>query len=240
MMPVITLDGPSGVGKGTIAAMLAERYGFHLLDSGAIYRVLAYDAQKTLFVSKAIDSLSDTDLLQYSSDLVNLAESLNLTFDTSSVPVAVRLDGNDISDAIRTEEIGYLASKIAAIPSVRAALLQRQRAFAQAPGLVADGRDMGTVVFPDALCKFFLTASASARAQRRVNQLREKGINASMPATLAAIEARDERDASRKASPLVADAAAEQIDTTDFSIEDVFAKVLSVTQQIVGKPRENC
>ena len=213
--PVITLDGPSGTGKGTLCHMLAEQLGWHFLDSGAIYRVLAFAARK-----QGID-FSDVE------PLAALAHALNLRFVVGGV---VLLDEEDISDAIRTEQCGQNASKIATIPEVRAALLARQRAFAMLPGLVTDGRDMGTVVFPDAILKIFLYASAEERARRRYLQLKDSGIDARLSQVVEELAKRDARDTAREHAPLKPAQDAVQIDTTGLTIVQVFNKVL----QLVG------
>ncbi|MFC4699324.1 (d)CMP kinase [Glaciecola siphonariae] len=211
-IPIITVDGPSGAGKGTLSAMLAEAYQMHFLDSGAIYRVLAVAA-----LHHGI-SLDDQDAL------VPLATGLDVSFITQDKITRVVLEGEDVSDDIRTEEVGSAASQVAAIPVVREALLRRQRGFAQMPGLVADGRDMGTVVFQNANAKIFLTASAQARAERRYEQLKDKGHDVKISRLLIDIQARDERDANRTTAPLVAAEDAFEIDSTDLNITQVFEK----------------
>ncbi len=210
-IPVITVDGPSGVGKGTTASLLANHLGWHLLDSGAIYRALA------LKVLKTDAEISDIE------KMVELAENLNLEFKTViAQPTIVYLDGECVNHELRQESCGNIASIIAAIPEIRAALLQRQKDFRKAPGLVADGRDMGTVVFVDAQIKFFLTASATERAKRREKQLKNKGIDVNIRDLEKEIAARDCRDSNRKASPLVPADDAVVIDTSDLSIDEVF------------------
>lgn len=203
--PVITVDGPSGVGKGTLSQYLTCKTKFHLLDSGAIYRALAYGAVK--------QGLDIHDL----SALVALAESLPVEF----VATSILFDGEDVTSSVRTEEVAAVASKVAAIPEVRAALLARQQAFAKSPGLVADGRDMGTVVFPHAEVKLFLTASAEIRAERRVKQLKNQGVSANIAQIIQDIKERDERDSNRSASPLRPAEDAIVIDTSDLNIEQV-------------------
>ena len=209
-IPVIAVDGPSGVGKGTLCQALANHFKWHLLDSGAIYRVLALAALKQ---NIALDDAKQ---------LATLALNLPLTFDTSSDDVKVLLDDVDVSREIRTEETGGAASKVASINEVRVALLQRQRDFRQLPGLVADGRDMGTVVFTDAPVKLFLDASAQSRAERRMKQLQDKQIHAKFAEILQEITERDERDRNRVVAPLKPAVDALIIDTTSLSIQDVF------------------
>ena len=215
MIPIITIDGPSGSGKGTIGQLLAERLGWHFLDSGAVYRVLAAAARHRGITGDQIP------------ELVELAENLELSF----VQGRAWLEGRDVSDEIRTEECGNAASKVAAVPEVRRALLDWQRAYARVPGLVADGRDMGSVVFPEAQVKIFLTASAEERARRRYNQLKEKGIDVSLANLTSEIEERDRRDRTRSVSPLKAPAAALEVDSTAYSIGEVLEKVLVMVRE---------
>lgn len=189
MAPVMTIDGPSGAGKGTLCQRLAEKLGWHLLDSGAIYRVLSLAA---LHHDVELDS---------EASLVPLAANLDVQFQVEGDLVKVILEGEDVSRTIRTEEVGNAASKIAAFPRVREALLRRQRAFRQAPGLIADGRDMGTVVFPEAEVKIFLDASAEERAQRRYKQLQDKGFDVNFERLLTEIRERDDRDRNRATAP---------------------------------------
>jgi len=214
-VPVLAIDGPSGVGKGTVARIIAQQQGWHLLDSGAIYRAfaLAVDARN-------ID-VTDESVLE------EVANNLDLEFktETDSELVSVYLDGQDVSKVLRTEQTGEMASKIASIGVVRAALLKRQQAFAKVPGLVADGRDMGTVVFADALFKVFLTASAQERANRRLKQLQNQGSEGIISQILADVVARDKRDSSRKHSPLKPAKDALIIDTTELSIDEVITQV---------------
>lgn len=208
--PVITVDGPSGAGKGTLCEALATRLGWHFLDSGALYRVLAFDGQQ------AGVALDDAETLAMR------ARSLALRFAPGG---GVWLGPQDVSLAIRSDAAGQAASQVAALPPVREALLARQRDFAQPPGLVADGRDMGTVVFPEAPLKIFLSASAPARAERRYKQLKEKGLDANLRALLDSIQARDERDQARSASPLRPADDALVIDSTALAIDDVLGAV---------------
>lgn len=217
-VPVLTIDGPSGVGKGSITQLVAQKMGWHLLDSGALYRLTALSALR-----KGV-SFDDE------SALADVAKSLNTEFLPSEFgePVKVLLDGADVTAELRTEEAGNNASKVAVLGLVREALLQRQRDFAQAPGLVADGRDMGTVVFPDAPFKVFMTASAEARAERRYKQLKSKGEDVRIATLLKEIEARDARDMGRKNAPLRPADDAVMVDTTALSIEQVLDKVLNL------------
>jgi len=205
-VPVITIDGPSGSGKGTIARMLARELGYHFLDSGALYRLLAFAAER-----RAI-ALDDAPAL------AALAGELDIVFPAHGGEDDVLLDGENIGALIRTEAAGAGASKVAALPEVRTALLQRQRDFRSSPGLVADGRDMGTVVFPDAGAKFYLIASAEERARRRCKQLKEKGNASDYEAVIADIKARDERDMNRPVAPLRPADDAETVDTSDLDI----------------------
>lgn len=212
--PVLAIDGPSGSGKGTIAQAVALQLGWHRLDSGALYRSVGLAGQR-----KGI-GLSDADTL------AAMTRGLDLSFNADASGESVVLEGQDISDAIRSEEAGAAASAVAALPAVRAALLERQRAFASPPGLVADGRDMGTVVFPDAVLKVFLTASPEARAERRHKQLIEKGISVSLRDLSKGISDRDERDASRPVAPLRPADDARVLDSTDLRPAQVVQRVL--------------
>ena len=215
--PVITIDGPSGSGKGTVAGILAKRLGWNLLDSGALYRLLAFAAGNH---GVALDNEA---LLE------KLAAHLDVQFigATDGKPARIILEGDDVTHAIRSETVAAGASKVAALPAVRDALLQRQRAFQELPGLVADGRDMGTVVFPDAPLKVFLTASAEERARRRYLQLKAKGDDVSLSGLLDEIRARDERDTQRAIAPLKPAADAIQLDSTELSIEQVLERIMS-------------
>jgi CMP/dCMP kinase len=219
---VITIDGPSGSGKGTISRAVARSLGWALLDSGALYRLVALAARR------AGINLDDAE------GLASLAERFSIRFGSNeSGEEVVWLDERDVTRAIRTEEAGNDASKVAALAPVRAALLERQRRFAVPPGLVADGRDMGTVVFPQARCKIFLTASPAERALRRYKQLKEKGVTANLAALSLEIAERDERDSTRSASPLVASADATMLDTTGMSVDDVVERVLRVARALI-------
>jgi cytidylate kinase len=215
-IPVITVDGPSGSGKGTLAWQLAQHLAWHYLDSGAIYRVLALAANK--------HNIALTDQKK----LASLAQHLDVQFvsDSAGTPVKVFSEGLDVSDTIRSENFGNAASKIAALPKVREALLIRQQAFRKAPGLVTDGRDMGTVVFPEATLKIFLTANSQERAQRRYKQLKGKGIDANLNCLEKEIAERDARDYKRNVAPLKAADGAIILDSTKLAISDVFQQVL--------------
>jgi len=209
-LPVIAIDGPSASGKGTVAALVAQALGFHYLDSGAIYRVAAYAAQRAGVA------------LEDETALAALARQLQLRFDGGEVFLA----GESVGDAIRSEAAGRAASCIAALPALRLALLERQRAFRIPPGLVSDGRDMGSVVFPDATLKIFLTASAEERAKRRYKQLIDKGFDANLAALLQDLKERDARDAARSAAPLQQTADAVLLDTTGLNIQQAVQQVL--------------
>ncbi len=210
---VLTIDGPSGSGKGTIAHTMAKELGWHYLDSGALYRVLAQAAIKHEIGLEQVAELSQ------------LAEQLDVAFIFDAQQLQVMLEGEDVSTLIRSEKAGNAASKVAAIPEVRAALLARQRAFQQAPGLVTDGRDMGTVVFPEAKYKVFLDASAEERAIRRHKQLKEKGIESNLSDLVAEIAERDQRDRQRTVAPLKAADDAIIIDSTQLNIDAVLHRV---------------
>jgi cytidylate kinase len=219
-VPVITIDGPSGSGKGTVSRAVAQRLGWTLLDSGALYRLVALTGRRAGL------SLDDGP------GLAQLAGQMDIRFDSGAAgEELIWLDGSDVTPHIRTEEAGNDASKVAALPAVRAALLQRQRRFAVPPGLVADGRDMGTVVFPDAPVKIFLTASADERAARRHKQLKEKGVAANLAALSREIAERDQRDIMRAASPLVASADAVLLDTTGMPADAVIGRVLEIARE---------
>jgi len=211
LAPVIAIDGPTASGKGTIAHAVARELGFACLDSGALYRVVALQALR-----RKVDPGDAAALAQ-------LARDAHLRFDSGRV----ELDHEDVTDAIRAEEVGRLASRVAAHAPVRDALLQLQRSFRRRPGLVADGRDMGTVVFPDACLKVFLTASAEVRAQRRFKQLKEKGYSVNLAALLQDLRERDERDRTRAVAPLVAAEDAWQLDASNLTVDEVAAQVLA-------------
>ena len=217
-VPVVTIDGPSGVGKGTLCRMLGAALGWHILDSGALYRVTA------LAALKADIALDDT------AGLVLVAQHLAVEFRSVAEAHQVLLAGEDVTTAMLSEACGNAASKIAILSPVRQALLERQRAFRQTPGLITDGRDMGTVVFPDALVKIFLSASAEERALRRYKQLKEKGIGASLAALAQDIAARDQRDAQRSVAPLRPAADAIMLDTTGMSIQTTYERALMLIQ----------
>ncbi|MBA4696088.1 MAG: (d)CMP kinase [Legionella sp.] len=221
-VPIITIDGPSGTGKGTICRMLAEHLQWHRLDSGYIYRALALAASQKHIPFTNISAL------------VALANDLNLKFETSpDQQDVVLLDNENVIDAIRSEECGQNASCIAVIPEIRQALLFRQRAFASLPGLVTDGRDMGTVVFPDALLKIYLEASAEERAQRRYLQLKEKGFNASLAEVIDELASRDARDTSRPHAPLKPASDAMFVNTTGLTITQTFKNVLKLVNKVL-------
>lgn len=220
--PVITIDGPSAAGKGTLCKALAEALKWHLLDSGVIYRVLALAAMHHLV---AIDS---------EEALVPLAAHLDVHFEIEHGQLKVVLEGKDISQAIRNETVGNTASQIATFQRVREALLRHQRAFRAAPGLIADGRDMGTVVFPDAPVKIFLDASSEERAHRRMRQLQEKGFSVIFERLLSEIKERDDRDRDRTVSPLVPAADALVLDSTCLTINEVIAKALACARKILA------
>jgi cytidylate kinase len=214
--PIVTIDGPSGSGKGTVSRLLAQRTGWHLLDSGALYRLVA--------LAGAVQGLENND----SSGHARLAERMNVVFTADAAGnERIMLDGREVSAALRTESTGAGASRVAAWPAVRAALLERQRSFADPPGLIADGRDMGTVVFPQAALKIFLTASAEERARRRYNQLKEKDSGVSLAALSLEIAERDRRDSTRSVAPLVPAVDAIVLDSTAMSAAEVADEVLA-------------
>ena len=217
-VPVLAVDGPSGSGKGTISRAVAAELGWHLLDSGALYRVLALAAQAAGAREPA--------------ELEALARGLKVEFGQDSAgEERILLDGRDVTRALRSEDTGALASELAVIPEVRAGLKDLQRAFKRAPGLVADGRDMGTVIFPEAELKIFLTASARERAERRYNQLKQKGLAANLDGLFRDISARDERDQNRSISPLQPAADAVRLDTTGVGIPEVVAQVMRLARE---------
>jgi cytidylate kinase len=218
-VPVIAIDGPSASGKGTIAQAVAKKLGFHYLDSGALYRLVALAAVK------------EATRLDDEAALAQRALHLHVTFEGGEI----FLFGQKVTNAIRSEECGIGASRVASLPGVRAALLARQRAFREAPGLVADGRDMGTVVFPDAMLKVFLTASAGARAERRHKQLKEKGIDANIRTLLQELRGRDERDSARSTAPLRKADDARELDSTGIGIDEVVRQVLEWHRQIAAR-----
>jgi cytidylate kinase len=217
--PVVAIDGPSASGKGTVSRRVAAALGFHFLDSGALYRLVALAA-----LDRGVD-------LDQTSALADVARTLIADFRGE----ALWLDGREVTEAIRQERVSGAASRVAAVPAVRTALLERQRAFRRAPGLVADGRDMGSVVFPDATLKIYLTADPAERARRRYNQLIEKGMDASMSALLQEIRDRDARDSSRATAPLQKCADAIELDTTSLSIEAAVAEVVALYKRRAAK-----
>jgi len=220
-IPVITVDGPSGTGKGTICSHLADWLGWNLLDSGALYRILAMAAEKYQLE------------LNNESAIADIAASLDVVFQQPQPGEDIKIifEGDDISQKIRTEECGNSASQIAILPQVRSALLDRQRQFQQSPGLVADGRDMGTVVFDDAPLKIYLIASAEERAKRRYKQLKQKGFDVNLPRLAAGIAERDTRDSQRTISPLKPADVAIVVDTTTLDISEVIKKIENLVQE---------
>lgn len=220
---VICLDGPSGVGKGTACLVVARKLGWKILDSGSLYRITALQVSRR-FPKDDVDSIKE-------SQVAEIAENLDVSYGEENGELSVFLGDENITELIRNEKIGAIASQIAVIPAVRAALLERQRAFLQAPGLVADGRDMGTVVFPDAPLKIYLTASAEKRAERRYKQLKGKGIDVNLPLLVEELRQRDERDMNRQTAPLKPADDAIIIDTTTLNIEQVAEQVMILVQQ---------
>jgi len=218
-IPVITIDGPGGSGKGTVALRVAQRLGWHLLDSGALYRLVAVAAMDRGIAADDGQALG------------RLAGSLDVDFDAGPDGMLVRVDGQDVTARLRSESVSAFSSRAAAFPEVREALVRLQRACRKAPGLVADGRDMGTVIFPDARVKIFLTASAEARAERRHKQLKEKGESVTLSRLFREIEKRDERDRSRAVSPLMPASDAHLVDSTEMTIDEVVQKVLSLLKE---------
>ena len=225
-IPVLTIDGPSGSGKGTIARRIARELGWHLLDSGALYRLVGLSA-----VQQGIAENAD-------SELADLAANMRVRFDTDdSDDERIWLDSADVTRDIRTEESGLMASKVALLPAVRMALVGLQKAFRKAPGLVADGRDMGTRIFPDAGLKVFLTATADERAKRRHKQLKDKGIDVSLPALARDIEDRDRRDSERSIAPLRPADDARVLDSSKLTIDEVTQMVLVWADERIGKSK---
>ena len=223
--PVIAIDGPSGSGKGVIAHKLAAHLGFHILDSGALYRLIGLAAKK--------HGINFDD----EATLTEQARTLDVRFEPTGdpeEPLRILLEGVDVTLDLRTDEAGVDASRVAPLPGVRDGIGKLQRSFKQPPGLVADGRDMGTVVFTDALIKIYLTASVQARAERRYNQLKDKDISVSLHDLFQSIQARDERDMNRKVAPLRPAADAYVIDSTELDINQVFAQVLSIVNEKLG------
>ncbi|MCH8079428.1 MAG: (d)CMP kinase [Proteobacteria bacterium] len=229
-IPVITVDGPSGAGKGTVCSHLANWLAWNFLDSGALYRILAVAAEKHHLAANN------------KSVIAELAESLDVVFDRPQPgkDVTVIFEGNDISQEIRTEKCGNSASQIAALPEVRSALLERQRKFRQKPGLVADGRDMGTVVFADAPLKIYLIASAAERAKRRYKQLKQKGFSVNLPRLTADIAERDTRDSQRTISPLKPADDAIVVDTTTLEISTVIQKIEKLVRETLPDACSKC
>lgn len=223
---IITIDGPSGSGKGTIASKLAQHYGYHLLDSGALYRLLGLAAFQANLLTEPLPV----------DDLEKIAKNLDIAFESKAdSSIGILLNNIDVTEQIRTEEVGSYASKVAAIPALRDALFQRQQDFAQSPGLVADGRDMGTVVFPQAPAKIYLTASAEARAMRRVKQLQGMGVDAKIDAILADLQARDKRDMEREIAPLKPAEDALIVDSSTLGID----QVLTTLTQYIDQKRKS-
>lgn len=224
--PVICLDGPSGVGKGTICLAIAKRLGWHILDSGSLYRITALQVSR-LFPGTNVISINVQQL-------ADIANNLSICYRCENDELSVFLNDENITQLIRGEEIGAKASQVAAIPEVRKALLDRQRAFLQPPGLIADGRDMGTVVFPNAVLKIYLTATPEERANRRYKQLKDKGIGVNLAALVEELRLRDERDMNRQAAPLRPATDAIIIDTTTLDIEQVTNEVMYWVNQRIS------
>lgn len=224
---IITIDGPSGSGKGTLAAKLANHYQYHLLDSGALYRLLGLSLHQKNLLTQL-----DVELEQ----CIQIARHLDIKFEMDGNGTAIFLNGDDVSQQIRTEQVGEYASKVAVIPELRQALFDRQRAFIQAPGLVADGRDMATNIFPEAQAKIYLTASAESRAQRRVKQLQSMGLDAKINDILTNIQTRDKRDMERTVAPLKPSADAYIIDSSNLNIDEVFQLMVDFVDRKIVNP----
>ena len=228
-VPIIALDGPSGAGKGVVANFLSTQYKFHLLDSGALYRLVGIAARRN---GIALENFALDEAL-----LGEIARSLDVVFiptNNPEDPLEIMLSGEQVAHEVRTDEAGVDASRVASLPSVRDGLFELQRSFRQSPGLVADGRDMGTVIFPEAEVKIYLTASAKTRADRRYNQLIHKDINVNVRSLFKSIQARDERDMNRAVSPLKPAEDAFVIDSTDMEIEDVLRNVEAIVTEKLG------
>ncbi|MGM0657184.1 MAG: (d)CMP kinase [Pseudomonadota bacterium] len=223
-VPVLTIDGPSGAGKGAVSAAVARTLDWHALDSGAVYRSIALAA-----LERAVAPEDE-------SALVALARSVHLTFRAGADGIDVYLDDRDVGDSLRTEAVSVMASRVAAIPAVRAALLELQRAYRRRPGLVADGRDMGTIVFPDAGLKVFLEASVEERAKRRYKQLKEKGESVMLSRLFRDMQARDRRDRERAVAPTVPATDAVVVDSTRLSLKEVVEHVVGLARQRFGDP----